>query len=100
MQAPDRRMRFPCSPAVCPPVQERAPIAQEHITAFLAGDKSLAPLQGTDREARLLRRLQECIVEEAQVSSSTHHCPQGRLKVTSETGLLLRHLPALSVRHR
>ena len=73
MHAPDWSMRSPCSLTAHPLLQERAPLAQEHITAFLAGDKSLAPLQGTDREARLLRRLQECIVEEAQVSSGTHH---------------------------
>ena len=65
-----------CSPAAFPLLQERAPIAQEHITAFLAGDNSLEPLQGTSREARLLRCLQECIVQEAQVSSGTHCCPQ------------------------
>lgn len=67
-------MQSPYSPAACPLLQERAPIAQEHIAAFLAGDRSLEPLQGTSREARLLRRLQECIVVEAQVSSGTHDC--------------------------
>ena len=77
-----------CSPAACPLLQERAPIAQEHIAAFLAGDRSLAPLQGASREARLLRRLQECIVEEAQVSSSTHCCPQRPL----HKGPLGKHL--------